>query len=58
MLHVRKRGEVRAEVWCGNLRHRPLREPRRTLEDNIKMNTTDTGDDGVDWFGMAHDRDR
>ena len=38
--------------------HRSLRKPRRTLEDNIKMSTMDTGDDGVDWFDMVHDRDR
>ena len=56
--HTEKR-----RVACGSLgwkseRHSPFRKPRRIIEDNIKMSTTDTGDGGVDWFSMAHDMDR
>jgi hypothetical protein len=44
-------------VWKTE-RHRPRRKPRRTREDNIETSTMDTGNDGEDWFDMAHDRDR
>ena len=39
-------------------RHGPLRRPRRIPEDNIKRNTTETGEDGVDWLDLDHDEDR
>jgi len=53
----KRRGACGSLVWKLE-RHRPLRKPRRIREDNIKTSTTDNGDDGVDWFDMAHDRDR
>jgi hypothetical protein len=37
---------------------RPLGRPRRRWVDNIKMDLTDIGGDGVDWMDMAQDRDQ
>jgi hypothetical protein len=36
---------------------RPLGRPRCRLVDNIKMDLTEIGWDGVDWIDMAQDRD-
>jgi hypothetical protein len=36
---------------------RPLGRPRLTLEDNIKMNLREIGWGGIDWIGLAQDRD-
>jgi hypothetical protein len=36
---------------------RPLGRPRRRWMDNIKMDLIEIGWDGVDWIGMAQDRD-
>jgi hypothetical protein len=35
---------------------RPLGRPRRRWEDNIKMDLTEIGIDGVNWFQVAQDR--
>jgi hypothetical protein len=35
---------------------RPLRRPRRRWEDNIKMDLTETGIDGMNWIQLAQDR--
>ena len=37
---------------------RPLGRPRRRWEDNIRMNLQEVGCAGVDWIGLAQDRDR
>jgi hypothetical protein len=37
---------------------RPLRSPRRRWVDNIKMNLRGIGWDGMDWIGLAQDRDQ
>jgi hypothetical protein len=37
---------------------RPLGRPRRRWEDNIKMDLQEVGGGGMDWFGLAQDRDR
>jgi hypothetical protein len=37
---------------------RPLGRPRRTWEDNFKMDLQEVGWDGVAWIDMAQDRDR
>jgi hypothetical protein len=37
---------------------RPLGRPRRRWEDNIKMDFQDAGCGGMDWIGLAQDRDR
>jgi CRISPR/Cas system-associated protein Cas7 (RAMP superfamily) len=37
---------------------RPLGRPRRRWESNIKMDLQDVGCGGMDWIGLAEDRDR
>ena len=37
---------------------RPLGRPRRRWEDNIKMDLQEVGCGGIDWIGLARDRDR
>jgi hypothetical protein len=37
---------------------RPLGRPRRRWMDNIKMDLLEIGWGGVDWIGLAQDRDR
>jgi hypothetical protein len=37
---------------------RPLGRPRRSWEDNIKMDIQEVGCGGMDWIGLAQDRDR
>jgi len=37
---------------------RPLRMPRRRLEDNIKMDFQVMKCEGMDWIDVAQDRDR
>jgi hypothetical protein len=37
---------------------RPIGRPRRRWEDNIKMNLEELGCGGMDWIGLAQDRDR
>jgi len=37
---------------------RLLGRPRFRWEDNIKMNLQEVGCEGMDWIGLAQDRDR
>jgi hypothetical protein len=37
---------------------RPLRRPRRRWVDNINMYILEIGWGGVDWIGLAQDRDK
>jgi hypothetical protein len=37
---------------------RPLVRPRRRWEDNIKMDLQEVECGGMDWIGLAQDRDR
>jgi hypothetical protein len=37
---------------------RPLRRPRRRWVNNIRMDHGEIGWGGVDWIGLAQDRDR
>jgi hypothetical protein len=37
---------------------RPLGRPRRRWVDNIKMDLTEIGWGGIDWIGLAQDRDQ
>jgi hypothetical protein len=39
-------------------RKRPLERPRRRWVDNIKMDLSEIGWDGVDWIDLAQDRDQ
>jgi hypothetical protein len=36
---------------------RPLGKPRRRWEDGIRMDVREIGLGGVDWIGLAQDRD-
>jgi hypothetical protein len=36
---------------------RPLARPRYRWEDNIKMDLQEVGCGGMDWIGLAQDRD-
>jgi hypothetical protein len=37
---------------------RPFDRPRRRWEDKIKMNLQEVGCGGMEWIGLAQDRDR
>jgi hypothetical protein len=37
---------------------RPLRRPRRSWVDNIKIDLREIGWDGMDWIDLARDRDQ
>ena len=37
---------------------RPLGRPRLRWKDNIKMDLQEVGSGGMDWMGLAQDRDR
>jgi hypothetical protein len=37
---------------------RPLGRPRHRWEDNIRMGCQEVGCGGMDWIGLAQDRDR
>jgi hypothetical protein len=37
---------------------RPLGRPRRRWNDNIRMDLQEVGCGGMDWIGLAQDRDR
>jgi hypothetical protein len=37
---------------------RPLGKPMRRWEDNIRMDLQEVGCRGMDWIGLAQDRDR
>jgi hypothetical protein len=37
---------------------RPLGRPRRRWVDNIKIDLTEIGWDGMDWIDLAQDRDQ
>jgi hypothetical protein len=39
-------------------RKRPLGRPRRSWEDNIKMDLQEVGCGGMDWIDLAQNRDR
>jgi len=35
----------------------PLRRPKQSWEDNIKMDLQEVGFEGMDWIDLARDRD-
>jgi hypothetical protein len=59
--HVERMGEERGvhRVLVGKPEaKRPLGRPRRRWEDNIKIDLQEVGCGGMDWIGVAQDRDR
>jgi hypothetical protein len=38
--------------------NRTLGRPRRRWENNVMMNLQEVGCEGMDWIGLAQDRDR
>jgi hypothetical protein len=59
--HVARMGEERGvfNVLVGKPDgKRPLGRPRRRWEDNIKMDLGEIGEDGVNWFVLAQDRNK
>ena len=53
------RNPYRPSVLVGKLNgKRPLGRPRRTWEDNIKMDLSEVGCDPGDWVDLAKDRDQ
>jgi hypothetical protein len=59
--HVVCRGERRGvyRVFLGKPEgKRPLGRPRHRWLDNIKMDLQEVGCRGMDWIGLAQDRDR
>ena len=59
--HVARIGEGRCvyRVLVGKPEgKRPLGRPRRRWEDNINMDLQEVGCWGMDWIGLAQDRDR
>jgi hypothetical protein len=50
---------MRIGYWLGKPEgKRPLGRPRRRWVDNIKMDLLEIGWGGVDWIGLAQDRDK
>jgi hypothetical protein len=43
--------------FCVILAHCALGRPRRRWEDNIRMDLQEVGCGGMDWIGLAQDRD-
>jgi hypothetical protein len=59
--HVAQMGEKRYEhrLLVGKPEgRRPLRKPRCRWVDNIKMDLAEIGWSGVNWIGLARDRDK
>jgi hypothetical protein len=59
--HVTRMGEERGvyRVLVGKLEgKRPLGRPRHRWEDNRRMDLQEVGCGGMDWIGLAQDRDR
>jgi hypothetical protein len=59
--HVARRGEERNayRLWVENPGgERQLGRPRRRWVDNIKIDLLEISSGGVDWIGLAQDRDK
>jgi hypothetical protein len=59
--HVAQMGEKRNayRLLVGKLEgRRPLGRPRRRLVDNVRTDLGEVRLDGLDWLGLARDRDR
>jgi hypothetical protein len=53
----KERDVYRILVWKPEGK-RPLGRPRRRWKDTIKMDLQEVGCGGMDWIGLAQDRDR
>jgi hypothetical protein len=59
--HVARMGEERGvyRILVGKPEgKRPLGRPRLRWEDNVRMDLQEVGCGGMDWIGLAQDRDR
>jgi len=59
--HVARMGEMRSayDSLIGKAEEkRPRARPRRRWEDNIRMNLTEIGWEGVEWIHLAQDGDQ
>jgi hypothetical protein len=59
--HIAQMGEQRGvyRVLVGKPEgKRPLGRPRHRWEDNIKIDLQEVGCGGMDWIGLAQDRDK
>jgi hypothetical protein len=55
----KERGVYTYKVLVGKPKgKRPLRRPRLRWEDNIRIDLQEVGCGGMDWIGLAQDRDR
>jgi hypothetical protein len=54
-IFVTKHSQTNPRTWTDT---RPLGRPRRRWEDHIKMDLQEVGCGGMDWIGLAQDRDR
>jgi hypothetical protein len=55
---MHRRGEKIVQGFGGKLKgKRPLGRPRRRWEDGIRMDLREIGLGGVNWIGLAPDRD-
>jgi hypothetical protein len=55
--HVARMGEKR-NAYRLSVGKRPIGRPRRRWVDNIKIDILEIGWGGVDWIGLAQDRDK
>jgi len=57
-VHIARMGGREYRVLVGKPEgKRPLGRPRRRWKDNIKMDLREVGCRGMDWIGLAQDRD-
>jgi hypothetical protein len=49
---------VRGFGWGNRVGEGPIGRPMYGWEDNIKIDVQEVGRCGIDWIGMAQDRDR
>jgi hypothetical protein len=59
--HVARKGEKRNSyrIWVGKPEgKRPLGRPRHKWVDNVEIDLSERGWDGMDWIDLAQDRDQ
>jgi hypothetical protein len=56
MGHISERGEAFMEFWFRGLKVRHHWQIRHRWEDNIKLDLSEKGIDGVNWIQLAQDR--